>query len=733
MDTKIPDPGRSVRYTGQLPDLPEVLLRAPLLTTLALLVLAGPAAAQPPEEAPPPDLVALLNTPIISASRSEEQLSQAPATVIVLTRADLESRGYTELSQILDDLPGMDLSRSYGANYFKDYWRGYRNDIGDPFLVMVDGQALNHLWYGTADTPLVTYPLSAVERVEVVYGPASSVYGANAFMGVINLITRPAPAEDGVAVRGQATAGSFGSRIVDAQAAARWGEFTVSLAVRGDDGGMDTASAERTPFTRAQVYADPHVWGGFVGTPDSDHAHRAVDLRLAFGGTELGVQRLEIRSGYGYTYPGDQSQSQGVWDRPETNVFIRRTDDWSPTVRSTALVRYRRSDLSDDSYDVESAYAQTGQPSAPGWLLTRYQSLNSSLAYAQDFALKPKAWLDLNLGLSFESKTLQKAYLYGTGSPDPAPPEGSLSDANHFTVETRGLYGQARARLGPGQQVHLGLRSDQHSIYGTATTLRGGYVGTFGAWGLKALYGQAYQEPTARQLYGATIGTGANPDLEPERSHTTELSLSHTTPALASSLSLYRVRNSGKIQLVDGVVVNSGDQDVTGADLGFQWQPPVPGLRQWKVWGWYSRLLEAKDRLPAPGGTLTVRSGDLADHKVYLGTTVAWNERVSGSLLARYEGRRPTVASNPVREVPAYATVDLALQVRDLPWRGVGLALRVANLLDRAYDHPGQRDAAAGLGPATWDGSLYTGSRSYYSSLLPQPGRSLQLSLTVAF
>ncbi len=690
------------------------------------------AATAPAQEVDGRNLLALLRTPVVSASRSAEKLSEAPATVIVLSRADLEQRGYTELSQILDDLPGMDLSRSYGANYLKDYWRGYRNDIGDPFLVMVDGQTLNHLWYGTADTPLVTYPLAAIERVEVVYGPASSVYGANAFMGVINLITRKAPAGDGAVVRGSLTAGSFGARIVDAQAAARWGRATLTLAVRGDDGHLDTASADRYEFTKARYFNDPHIWGGFQGRPDSEHRNRAVDLRLGFGRTEFGFQSLFIRSGYGTTYPGDQSQSLGTWARPDTAFFLRHSEDWTPAIKATSLARYRRSDLANDSYDVESAYAQTGLPSAPGWRLTSYQSLNSSLSFAQDVEIQAKDWLALNLGLSYESRTLQKAYLYGTDTTRQDPPEGRLSDPNHFSVENRGIYAQARVRLSPAHQLNLGLRTDHNGIYGGATTLRGGYVGTFGAWGLKALYGQAYQEPTARQLFGATIGTGANPDLAPERSHTAELSLAYTDPVYAVSLDAYQVRNTGKIQLVNGLVANSGDQDVTGVDLGFQWLLPVFAVRQWKLWGWYSRILHAEDR-DLPGGPSSVRSGDLADHKVYLGTTVTWNARFSGSLLARYEGRRPTVSSNPVGSVPGYATVDLALQARDLPAKGFGLALRVANLLDRAYDHPGLRDAGAGRAPGTWDGTAYTGSRSYYNSLLPQPGRSIQLSLTVAF
>ena len=84
-------------------------------------------------------LLEILNTPVVSASKSLEKASEAPATLIVLRREDLERRGYTELTQLFDDLPGMSLARAYGDTQMKSYWRGFRNVHGDPFLILVDG------------------------------------------------------------------------------------------------------------------------------------------------------------------------------------------------------------------------------------------------------------------------------------------------------------------------------------------------------------------------------------------------------------------------------------------------------------------------------------------------------------------------------------------------------------------------------------------------------------------
>lgn len=702
----------------------------PMLASQAQVVQVPPLAG---DDKPLKDLMELMNTRVVSASKTLEKISDAPATVIVLSRSDLEERGYTELSQIMDDLPGMDVARSYGANYFKNYWRGYRNDIGEPFLVMVDGVAFNHLWFSTADTPLVTYPLSAIDRVEVVYGPASAVYGADAFMGVINLITRKATA-DGTTVRGKLTGGSFGTKIADISAVHRSGDLVFSVAARTDHGNVDQHAAEGYEYTKAKYYANRGLWGPVVddpnlaGSPKSEHRHHAVDVRLYWGATEFGVQQLWISSGFGTAYAADESQSIGRWTRPEMSVYVRHPLTLGDRVSSTILVRFRRSDVDKDSFDVESAY---GFGSGSSTVLTRYEVLDSSLAFTQDFEFKAAEDLSFNAGVKYEQKTLQKAYGTAQGRLLPAD---SLGDTNHFSVSDRGVYLQGRWRLDPSNQLNLGLRSDTNSIYGTANTLRGGYVGTFGNWSLKALYGQAYQEPTARLLYGATSGTGANANLRPETSNTAQFSASYTEQSLSLSLDFYRVKNAGKIQKIGGEVVNSGAQEVVGADLGAHWILPVGFARQWKIWGYYSHYFRADDITAGPAGSLATRSGDLADNKVWLGSTLVWNRHASGTVLARIIGSRPTVPSNPVREVDGFGTLDLVLNLKDIWIQGLGLSLRAANLTDKTYFHPGLRDAGAGTAPGGFNpAGVWTGSGSYYNSLLPQPGRSMEFSVTLRF
>ena len=125
-----------------------------------------------------------------SVSKKVENIDMAPATIQIITAKDIQDRGYTDLESIFNDLPGFDISRTFGISYSVLYQRGYRSPaLTERTMIMIDGIEDNDLWTNAA---FITkqYPISSVKRVEVIYGPASTIYGANAFCGVINIVTK---------------------------------------------------------------------------------------------------------------------------------------------------------------------------------------------------------------------------------------------------------------------------------------------------------------------------------------------------------------------------------------------------------------------------------------------------------------------------------------------------------------------------------------------------------------
>ena len=173
---------------------------------------------------------------VSSVSKTPESLREAPATVVVVTAEEIERRGYRDLEEVLHDLPGFDISRVNGLSYSNFYQRGYRSDLPTRTLLLVDGVEENELWTQAAYLSR-QYALSNVERVEVIYGPASTMYGANAFAGVINVITREPEAylEDGRrhATRINALLGSFGTSAYELNTAGKTANGLLSWSLTG--------------------------------------------------------------------------------------------------------------------------------------------------------------------------------------------------------------------------------------------------------------------------------------------------------------------------------------------------------------------------------------------------------------------------------------------------------------------------------------------------------------------
>jgi outer membrane receptor protein involved in Fe transport len=173
-------------------------------------------------------------TQVVSVSKTSESLREAPATVVVITGDEIRRRGYLDLEQLLHDLPGFDISRLNGAYYSSIYQRGYRSSENDRLLLLVDGVEQNDLQAGTVYLSR-QYSLTDIDRVEVIYGPASTMYGANAYTGVISIVTLDPESilaeKKKFGIAGQVTGGGYSNKSVDITAAGANRDATVAWTV----------------------------------------------------------------------------------------------------------------------------------------------------------------------------------------------------------------------------------------------------------------------------------------------------------------------------------------------------------------------------------------------------------------------------------------------------------------------------------------------------------------------
>lgn len=126
---------------------------------------------------------------VVTATRSKTSIREAPAAVYVITERQIQERGYRTLVDVLKDLPGFDVQHTYGVYPDLIHQRGLIGTM-QRTLAYVDGVPDNNIFENAMLGGTVRFPLDNVERIEIVAGPASALYGANAFNGVINIITK---------------------------------------------------------------------------------------------------------------------------------------------------------------------------------------------------------------------------------------------------------------------------------------------------------------------------------------------------------------------------------------------------------------------------------------------------------------------------------------------------------------------------------------------------------------
>lgn len=179
--------------------------RSVLLKAISALALLAPAlfCATPARADEATELAGLLSEPVVSgASKSAELASDAPATTSVLTAADMHRYGLRSLAEAIDFL-GMGLITQDPLHSVEVGSRGVliTGDYGDHLLVVVDGHVMNEPWNGTAYFEQgLALPLELIDHIELILGPGSVLYGGNAMLGVVNIVTKGANAYRGLTV-----------------------------------------------------------------------------------------------------------------------------------------------------------------------------------------------------------------------------------------------------------------------------------------------------------------------------------------------------------------------------------------------------------------------------------------------------------------------------------------------------------------------------------------------------
>jgi iron complex outermembrane receptor protein len=169
------------------------------------------------------------------ASRRRQEIGRSPAAVTVLTREDIEASGALNIPDLLRLVPGADVivnSPSYTSMASRFYW----SNENHYFLVLIDGREANNELLGQVPWQVQPITIDDIERIEVLRGPASALYGANAMAGVISITTRLVPEKTSAFAR--LAGGEVGMNEVMARGSLRTGDWGFSLSAAGNQTGF---------------------------------------------------------------------------------------------------------------------------------------------------------------------------------------------------------------------------------------------------------------------------------------------------------------------------------------------------------------------------------------------------------------------------------------------------------------------------------------------------------------
>src|SRR5882724_4244957 len=202
---------------------------------LLALCLSGGATAQVALPAQPAgggrdlgalDLESLLSTKVITASKFSENLADAPGIISVISQDELRRFGGMTLQEVLERVPGLSLTSAYFTDRSLVAARGDQIKInGGHILFLINGRPTREVLEGGLISDLLeAFPVNALEKIEVIKGPGSVLYGSNAFSAVVNLITKKAEAT-GLTISG--FGGEKGAKGSSAQVMAKRGDFSL--------------------------------------------------------------------------------------------------------------------------------------------------------------------------------------------------------------------------------------------------------------------------------------------------------------------------------------------------------------------------------------------------------------------------------------------------------------------------------------------------------------------------
>jgi outer membrane receptor for ferrienterochelin and colicins len=480
------------------------------LSSLLICGSAGAGAASLPTDLTELPIETLMNIPVYGASKYEQKLMEAPAYVTIINQDAIKKYGYRTLADTLRSVPGLFITNDHNYQYLGVRGFNRPGDYSTRILLLVDGHRINDGLYDQA--PIGTdFPIDIdlIDRVEVIRGPSSSIYGTNAFLAVVNVITRNGrdlKSNDKKGLEASGDAGSFNSYKGRLSYGNQWAggpELLVSGSYYDSRGPDFFFRQVDNPAARNEV-AHNCDYDNFLSL-FSKFAFQDFTLTGVYHSREKGIPT----GAYGTVFGDPRTRTVDT----RTFVNLKYDHTFASEWRVLARMSYNHNPY-DGFYFINKA--NPGEPFA----IVENRDIGRADWWGTEVQVS-KTLFDRHkviLGNEYRDyfRLDQRNY-------DENPKATYLDDQRESRVWA--FYAQDEFTILSNLRLNAGLRYDHYSTFGGSLNPRLALIyNPFKQTALKLLYGQAFRAPNAYELYyqDGGITQKPNPDLKPEKINTYE-------------------------------------------------------------------------------------------------------------------------------------------------------------------------------------------------------------------
>jgi len=588
----------------------------------------------------------LSDTIVVTANRLVCPVRTIASSITVITAEQIEKTQATMVSDLLRTVPGISVVQAGGSGQQTSLFM--RGANSEHTLVLINGVEINDPSSPNRAANLAHLPVDNIERIEILRGPQSVLYGSDAVAGVIQIFTKRGLGKPTVSFSSES--GSFNTFREHLAIRAGRDDVDYSLMIsRRDSDGTSAASARRGNHER-DGYNNTMLSASFGLRPSE-----FVEMRF-FG-------RLTDAD-------ADLDKGGGILDDP--NYVLESKERFFSTQFSHRPVRSVWSHLAGFYITHYKRSATDFVDGAHPYDFSETEYEGRCVKFDWQHVLKLKDIGRLTVGIESERDEMEQSLFFAGMFGD------YYSAVREVSAHTTGLYALNEFDMANRWFTTVGARWDDHSQFGSKATYRITSAYLLDQLGLKlrATYGTSFKAPSLVQLHDKATG---NPDLLPETSEGWEIGIEKqlAQDKVALGVTYFHTGFTDLIQF-DGVMDNVASAAIRGGEVSGEWKTTRMSIRVD-----YTNTLTRDDVDPLKQSLLR-----RPRHKVSLCATGDIIENLTLSLKATHKGKRADMdfSTWPGRRVELidYTVVDLGATYRLSP--AIELRARIENLLDAEYE-----------------------------------------------